>query len=610
MKRVKKMARRGNNVLMSVVVATILLTSIVVVANFHFFKGLDGPAFSTSSVSSLSKTDNDLRSVLENQDLTITVMREEIEMLVKKLNEDVDNGVTEAHKGGYDSQPCAVPGVDSEAAKRKQEELSIAQAEIISLKSQLLSAESRSKVLTQSPPQGGNGDHIQHSAHYDKCDETFGKGLVDNYMKDPVIICDGGASKITCYTHKQFHKQELDMFCVGTEITIDFSKVKGEHSNKKPPRGNGQYHSFDHHSVSASCKKTPQFNTVRFMPHMTLQMNSFVDDVDNPTNSRRSEKSTYLLARDEDMENAFHSSADFINMELVYQGLGLSKQSTDIVLFDKNPDGPFFELIQNAFTTPSSPLKRAKDFKGETVTFKKVVWHLESPAGIVFPKVADNSGLGCRDGFLFHKYRERVLRGFDLWDVPPPSVPSLTLIPRYRTAEKNVGRVLANEKEVVSVMEECVLCDVRVADLGSMTFREQLKTIRGSNVIVGVHGAGLMNILFAPEEAVLLEMHPNYRLDRHFRHAARMSGKNYMPLRSTQQVTCQGSSDNVPIPIGDFRNAIDGAVRLARSFDDGLSECGLVCNLDVLALDAKHDGDFKRLGIVKPSNPKPRFPCH
>ena len=295
-------------------------------------------------------------------------------------------------------------------------------------------------------------------------------------------------------------------------------------------------------------------------------------------------------------------------MELIYSGLGLTKETTNVILFDKNPDGPFHDLIRHSFTT--NDVKRAADYNNGIVTFKKLVWHLESPAGIVFPKVADNAGLGCKDGFLFHKYRERVLRGFDLWDIPPPPVPSLLLVPRYRTPEKNVGRVLANEGEIVEVMKECTLCDVRVVDLGKLPIKEQIATIRKTNVIIGVHGAGLMNILFAADEAVLLEMHPNYRLDRHFRHAARMSGKHYMPLRSSVAVTCEGSSDNVPIPKDEFRSALDGAVRLARSFDDGLSECGLVCPLDVLALDGNHDSEFVRLGVQKPNNSKPRFPCH
>lgn len=65
-------------------------------------------------------------------------------------------------------------------------------------------------------------------------------------------------------------------------------------------------------------------------------------------------------------------------------------------------------------------------------------------------------------------------------------------------------------------------------------------------------------------KAVLVEIHPSYRQDRHFRHASRMTGKIYMPLRATARETCQGSSDNVMVPIEEFKKTLDGAVRIAR----------------------------------------------
>lgn len=39
-----------------------------------------------------------------------------------------------------------------------------------------------------------------------------------------------------------------------------------------------------------------------------------------------------------------------------------------------------------------------------------------------------------------------------------------------------------------------------VVDMAGMTYGEQLKMVRNSNIIVGVHGAGLMFIMFAAEE--------------------------------------------------------------------------------------------------------------
>ncbi|GMI20910.1 hypothetical protein TrRE_jg3599 [Triparma retinervis] len=273
---------------------------------------------------------------------------------------------------------------------------------------------------------------------------------------------------------------------------------------------------------------------------------------------------TYLLHRDEDSENAFHSTADFINMHMVYEGLGVDR--ADVVLFDRMPDGPFKEMIDKAYSEGGRS-RRKEDFGGEKVTFKRLVFHLESPAGIIFPKIGVVGGkkqLVCRDSYLWHGYRERVLRAFDLWDVPPPRVPTITMVVRKRTPSKNVGRIMSNEDSISAVIAECSFCVHRVLDLATLSYREQLSAVRGTNVLVGVHGAGLMNAVFLAEEAVLIEVHPHYRMDRHFRIASRMTGKIYMPMRTKKRVTCQGSSDNVEVDEEEFRNVLDGAIRLAR----------------------------------------------
>ncbi|RYH27483.1 hypothetical protein EON65_13270 [archaeon] len=81
-----------------------------------------------------------------------------------------------------------------------------------------------------------------------------------------------------------------------------------------------------------------------------------------------------------------------------------------------------------------------------------------------------------------------------------------------------------------------------------------------------------------------------------------------MPVRAHTRETCVGSSDTITVPIDEFRQVLDGAVRLARQFDTGLAECGLECDGGILALDKKYDGlygsSFKKAKTVNT-----RFPC-
>lgn len=283
-------------------------------------------------------------------------------------------------------------------------------------------------------------------------------------------------------------------------------------------------------------------------------MRSFVSEGSaTPVVSRVVEQPTYLLPRDEDFENTFHSTADFMNMMLVdlilRNGSGRNSsllQQWQVVLFDRFAEGPYKDLIQRALS-PQHPLLRHTDYGSEVALFKQLIFHLESPAALIFPEVAVPDPLTCFSTGLFHEYRKLILTAFNLWKVPPPEIPFVLLSVRHRTPLKNVGRILANEKDVLGVLREGNMIRLKVVDSAALSFEEQLRSARTSNVIIGVHGAGLMHILFAAEEAVLLEIHPSYRQDRHFRHAARMAGKIYLPMRSTQRETCVGTSENYSV---------------------------------------------------------------
>ena len=49
-------------------------------------------------------------------------------------------------------------------------------------------------------------------------------------------------------------------------------------------------------------------------------------------------------------------------------------------------------------------------------------------------------------------------------------------------------------------MKSVNVANVQVVDTAKMSFTEQLTLIRNTNVLIGIHGAGLMFIMFAAEE--------------------------------------------------------------------------------------------------------------
>lgn len=475
-------------------------------------------------------------------------------------------------------------------------------------------------------------EEVTHvSVHEAQCEDAFGMHLVHEFQRIGNIWCGGRegepptTSTIRCYQMELPWKRNA-AFCEGTNIVINFGKIQGDIVAEKK-KEDPAYFKFDSYSTIADCYRQDVWDPEKMMNHMKLQLGgNGLGSRDNKVDEnswqdmhidQTLEEPWYLLSRDEDCENAHHSSADFINMETVYRALQLDHNSTRVAIFDRFPPLPFDDIVTKVFGR-GVPARRLGDWKGGVVKFKRVIWHLESPASTIHPSsmLAGYRESNCRHSTIWKAYTNRVMSAFNLLNYVPPIAPHVTLLLRYRTAQKNVGRVLSNEAEIRAVLDDGNMMTRSVLDLASMSFEAQLQVMRKTTVLVGVHGAGLMNIIFTADESILLEIHPYYRVDRHFRHAARMSGRGYIAMRAQKEgVRCTGTSDEIVVDPAEFREVLSNTVRVARNFGTGVVECGLVCPSKVLALDEQLEftGEYSRTATFQDKtlirNDLTRFPC-
>jgi Glycosyltransferase 61 len=93
-----------------------------------------------------------------------------------------------------------------------------------------------------------------------------------------------------------------------------------------------------------------------------------------------------------------------------------------------------------------------------------------------------------------------------------------------------VQRKIANEDDLLQSVSEKhgELCTVRGVQLDLLPVAEQLRMIGETDILVGMHGAGLSHVLFMPQHGALIELQPRYQSSNtHFADLALWRGLFY-----------------------------------------------------------------------------------
>ena len=353
------------------------------------------------------------------------------------------------------------------------------------------------------------------------CEHHLGLTVVNRYLNNTKDWCgdsgDDTNSWLRC-SHASFPWGKQGLLCEAHNLTMDLGKIEAHDRDLQPKTGTPHF-VFSKGATGMRCGKTAHWSDGLLMPHMKRQLGAQAGPTLDPTFSppaghTRIGETTYLMPRDLDADNIFHMSADFMNMEVAYRALGLDANFVQVLIWDKLPLYSYTQMLARAFGGGRPVLNRKSLAKlGHGVlTFHHLVFHLESPAANVHERVTLNlkekEPMRCRGSSLWRAYTRRVLCAYSLWPLPPPSVPHLTLSIRKRTPQKNVGRILANQNELEDVMREGNMLTWQTVNLAEMSFEQQLTAMRRTNVYIGVHGAGLMLIMFTADESVLLGTRP------------------------------------------------------------------------------------------------------
>ena len=107
------------------------------------------------------------------------------------------------------------------------------------------------------------------------------------------------------------------------------------------------------------------------------------------------------------------------------------------------------------------------------------------------------------------------------WRQPKPGTPKRIFISRANSA----FRRCINEDEVYAIAQRYGFTTLQNENL---SFADQMAVYAGAEMVMGPHGAGFTNLLFAPETATVIEMFPKHRAPPFYREMCGQLGQRYI----------------------------------------------------------------------------------
>jgi len=246
------------------------------------------------------------------------------------------------------------------------------------------------------------------------------------------------------------------------------------------------------------------------------------------------ERPTYVMKLDATV-NMYHHFCDFINL---YASLHLNNSfsvDNNIVIWDSYPYRSNFGLVWKAFT--SNPVLNIGQFKGKKVCFRDLILPLlpRMIFGIYYnmPLIP-----GCRQSGLFRAFNRHLIHRLDIEAIVPQNenLVRITLISR-----KTKYRQIVNELELLDALKDLKDISVEIHDFNHwMPFERQIKISANSDVLIGIHGAGLTHVLFQPDWGVLFELY-NCDDEHCYKDLSRLRGVHYMTWTDRSKVYPQES---------------------------------------------------------------------
>lgn len=240
------------------------------------------------------------------------------------------------------------------------------------------------------------------------------------------------------------------------------------------------------------------------------------------------ETATIVIMRFE-AHNLYHTLCEWYNVFVVAKLLKLNPKHVGILFMDDRPRG----LMDDTWMTLFGHMTRYSKLPANAI-FKNLIWNVigyESPVNFhnlkILPYVDDFYNFFIRSlGISEAKVLNcKMLHVTIIWRRDYMSHPE-----RQNDTGGLIHRKFQNENEILDVINDMLHGHlIQTVILEHVGMNDQVKLLTNTDLLIGMHGAGMAHVMILPKHAAVFETFPDYwGFQRHFKAFARWRGVKYL----------------------------------------------------------------------------------
>lgn len=257
-----------------------------------------------------------------------------------------------------------------------------------------------------------------------------------------------------------------------------------------------------------------------------------------------------IVSRRDD-HNPFFQIAGIFNAWIMMNVLGWDRGSTQLVTLDRGLPSPIDEL-RHAILGPEHPVVVGEQLQSQAVHLESALLAPSEARGALMKHLDDDEP--CYANRMLKDFRDIALKSMNVIPSDAKTDPQrclVTVISRRPYGGRRIQRVWQNEEEILNYMREDYKdiyrfgeCEFQSLDFVNMTMHDQMRTVLDSDVIIGMHGAGMVNVMWARPETLIVEIFPQQRYRWGYRNICQFLGCSWHEFRRGVDLLVRTSDPN------------------------------------------------------------------